>query len=304
MLGDAANAESTANTKMLYAGEQFDSSASMYYNRARYYNPSNGTFNRVDPFSGNNQDPQSLHKYAYCHNNPVMGIDPSGLFTIVSVLSSTAIQNILRRYVQFTKVMNTYHKAQNTINLFQTVVSLATFLTEVMTSIGSGGFTPAVLASALKSAFGQMDISPSDFTGAFNQMFNVIGKHWDEMEEAMIKEIPNIAQQMAAGLAARAAIYTAKINAGKDVDLVIGLPTPPFKKLMSAKYLSIGKNIKLQIGGKPTKMLGLAMMTGNNRNNIDPLVRIDYFDHRKASYGVHLHYHLFRESRHRSIWRP
>ncbi len=65
---------------MLYAGEQYDASASMYYNRARYYNPANGTFNRVDPYSGNTRDPQSLHKYAYCHNNPINGIDPSGMF--------------------------------------------------------------------------------------------------------------------------------------------------------------------------------------------------------------------------------
>ena len=48
----------------------------------------------MDPFAGNNQDPQSLHKYLYCHNNPVNGIDPSGKFTIfqaVVVLSIFAI---------------------------------------------------------------------------------------------------------------------------------------------------------------------------------------------------------------------
>ena len=60
-----------------YAGEMWDSHANMSYNRARWYNPSNGRFNRVDPFSGSNSDPQSLHKYLYAHNNPVNGIDPS-----------------------------------------------------------------------------------------------------------------------------------------------------------------------------------------------------------------------------------
>jgi RHS repeat-associated protein len=70
-------------TSLLYAGEQFDTNSQMYYNRARYYNPSNGLFNRVDPYAGNLHDPQSLHKYLYCHNNPVNGIDPSGKFNLI-----------------------------------------------------------------------------------------------------------------------------------------------------------------------------------------------------------------------------
>ncbi len=34
----------------------------------------------MDPFAGNNQDPQSLHKYLYAHCNPINGMDPSGQF--------------------------------------------------------------------------------------------------------------------------------------------------------------------------------------------------------------------------------
>ncbi len=51
----------------------------MQYLRARYYDPASGTFNRLDPFFGNLQDPQSLHKYLYVHGDPVQGIDPTGL---------------------------------------------------------------------------------------------------------------------------------------------------------------------------------------------------------------------------------
>jgi hypothetical protein len=32
----------------------------------------------MDPYAGNQQDPQSLHKYLYCHANPVNRIDPTG----------------------------------------------------------------------------------------------------------------------------------------------------------------------------------------------------------------------------------
>jgi hypothetical protein len=51
----------------------------MYYNRARYYDPSNGRFNRLDPASGNRTDPQSLHKYLYSHANPINAVDPTGM---------------------------------------------------------------------------------------------------------------------------------------------------------------------------------------------------------------------------------
>ena len=81
-----ANSTSNPTSNLLYTGEWFDSEAAQYYLRARWYNPSNGRFNRMDPFAGNNQDPQSLHKYLYAHNNPVNGADPSGLSALVTTM--------------------------------------------------------------------------------------------------------------------------------------------------------------------------------------------------------------------------
>jgi hypothetical protein len=54
--------------------------------RARYYDPTTGRFNRLDPFFGNLVDPLSLHKYAYAHNDPIDGTDPSGKFAFIPVL--------------------------------------------------------------------------------------------------------------------------------------------------------------------------------------------------------------------------
>jgi hypothetical protein len=68
---------------------------SQYYLRARYYDPSNGRFNRLDPFAGNNFEPQSLHKYAYAHADPVNGIDPSGRLTLVEKVSTLAIITVV-----------------------------------------------------------------------------------------------------------------------------------------------------------------------------------------------------------------
>jgi RHS repeat-associated protein len=57
-------------SNLRYTGQYFDTDAQQYYLRARWYNPSNGLFNRVDDYSGNYSDPQSLHKYLYCHAKP------------------------------------------------------------------------------------------------------------------------------------------------------------------------------------------------------------------------------------------
>jgi RHS repeat-associated protein len=80
MLGGNPNNSAPAPTSLLYAGEQFDTDAQQYYLRARYYDQNTGRFSRMDPYAGNPQNPQSLHKYLYCHANPVNAIDPSGLF--------------------------------------------------------------------------------------------------------------------------------------------------------------------------------------------------------------------------------
>ncbi len=95
MLGTDDTAAANADTSLLYAGEQYDSGLSQYYLRARYYNQNTGRFNRMDPFAGNNQDPQSLHKYLYVHNNPVNGFDPTGYFALTSAITSVTIHAVL-----------------------------------------------------------------------------------------------------------------------------------------------------------------------------------------------------------------
>jgi RHS repeat-associated protein len=83
-----------------YSGELTDPTTGQQYLRARYYIPGTGRFNRVDPFEGDSQDPQSLHKYLYVHADPVNGVDPTGQFLsaggLGSVLGSLAIQGTLR----------------------------------------------------------------------------------------------------------------------------------------------------------------------------------------------------------------
>ena len=72
----------TTDLEHLYRGERWDASLAAYDLRARLYTPANGRFLTQDSFAGFASDPRSLHKYAYTHNDPVNGIDPSGHMTM------------------------------------------------------------------------------------------------------------------------------------------------------------------------------------------------------------------------------
>lgn len=65
----------------LYAGEQFDLDLNLYFNRARYLNIELGRFWTMDEWEGYKQNVGSLNKYLYAQNNPIMFIDPRGLYT-------------------------------------------------------------------------------------------------------------------------------------------------------------------------------------------------------------------------------
>ncbi|HEV8427371.1 MAG TPA: RHS repeat-associated core domain-containing protein [Pyrinomonadaceae bacterium] len=87
----------TTPNDYLFAGEQFDPDLNLYYLRARYLNQSTGRFVSADTFEGFNEDPQSLHKYTYAHNDPVNFADPSGNFefSIAGLTMNISIQSIL-----------------------------------------------------------------------------------------------------------------------------------------------------------------------------------------------------------------
>lgn len=69
---------SGALNPFLFAGQQWDEASQTYYMRARYYSPQDGRFLSQDPLAGRNQDPVSLHRYLYAHDDPINHVDPSG----------------------------------------------------------------------------------------------------------------------------------------------------------------------------------------------------------------------------------
>ncbi|MCT4565098.1 MAG: hypothetical protein N4A68_12410 [Maledivibacter sp.] len=81
-----------------YAGEYFDEESSMYYLRARYYDPVIGRFVSKDSYEGTLTNPLSMNQYMYCYNNPLMYVDPSGhnpiLMKLVEI-AETSLPQIL-----------------------------------------------------------------------------------------------------------------------------------------------------------------------------------------------------------------
>ena len=87
---------SQAVTPFLYSGEFTDLETGKQYLRARFYDASTGRFNRLDPFAGDPETPQSLHKYLYVHGDPVNNIDPTGMFSLGTVSVGSSISGNLR----------------------------------------------------------------------------------------------------------------------------------------------------------------------------------------------------------------
>jgi len=71
--------EPKTRVRSFCSGEQYDTDLSLYYLRARYYNPTTGRFLNVDPLAG-----QGQRRYEYAGANPVDGSDPSGNFVLAS----------------------------------------------------------------------------------------------------------------------------------------------------------------------------------------------------------------------------
>jgi RHS repeat-associated protein len=61
-----------------FTGHEYDDATELNYMLERYQSPDIGRFISKDTWEGNLLDPQSLNKYSYSRNNPIIYIDPSG----------------------------------------------------------------------------------------------------------------------------------------------------------------------------------------------------------------------------------
>ena len=85
-----------------YRGYYYDKDLGWYYLQSRYYNSQWGRFINADGYVSTGQGLLSYNMFAYCNNNPVMNVDPTGEFpwlvvAIVLVVSSLFLQSCAKQ---------------------------------------------------------------------------------------------------------------------------------------------------------------------------------------------------------------
>jgi len=88
--GNILRSNTASQTPYLYLCQRYDADVGTYHLRARTYNPNSGRFLTSDPYSGNLNDPLTLHKYLYANCDPVNGADRSG-YLVEEELETEAI---------------------------------------------------------------------------------------------------------------------------------------------------------------------------------------------------------------------
>lgn len=127
--GKLISSDGNTTNNYLYTGEQFDKETQNYYLRAGYFSPSIGRFTQQDTYMGNNQDPITLHKYLYANANPTNMIDPTGNYSMLSMVNTIAIRASLigvRGYL--------YYETINAIINFDLEASIQDWIFELILS--------------------------------------------------------------------------------------------------------------------------------------------------------------------------
>ena len=91
------------DNQVCYTGAIYDEETGLYYMNARYYDPEIGRFISQDSYRGELGDPKQWHLYAYCANNPINYMDPSGHARIPTWLTSLVIDGVLTVYAWWWK---------------------------------------------------------------------------------------------------------------------------------------------------------------------------------------------------------
>ena len=167
-------------TDYRYAGERLDTTTGWYYLRQRYYDPKTGRFNRLDPFWGNASDPQSLHKYTYCHGDPVNHVDPSGEFLAVSI-SLGSVSRSMSLTIRIQGTLHAYNSISGAItngfsNMYSNTPSLSWYTRFGLGALGgfAGGYLSTVITHRLKLAPDLAGGLSSGLTSAFTTILNCL----------------------------------------------------------------------------------------------------------------------------------
>lgn len=93
--GIATGASGPSACPLLYAGQWRDPDSGLDYLRARWLDPGSGAFLGRDPLLGSLTAPATRHPYQYALNNPVNAFDPTGQFSMGSLMAGMSASSVL-----------------------------------------------------------------------------------------------------------------------------------------------------------------------------------------------------------------
>ena len=67
-----------------YRGYYYDNETGFYYLQSRYYDPAISRFINADSYGSTGQAFLGTNMFAYCNNNPVLGVDPDGRIVMIN----------------------------------------------------------------------------------------------------------------------------------------------------------------------------------------------------------------------------
>ena len=109
----------------------------LYYLQSRYYNPEMGRFINADALVTTGQGLLGNNMFAYCNNNPVLFVDPSGL---IIVLATNATTEQIAEYERAIAYINTSETGRKLITILE---SSSVVTTIVFVDNDDMGYNPA-----------------------------------------------------------------------------------------------------------------------------------------------------------------
>ncbi|MDX2212838.1 MAG: RHS repeat-associated core domain-containing protein [Oculatellaceae cyanobacterium bins.114] len=113
--GRAVSETGSTQNSYQFAGEQFDENLGEYYLRDRYYDQNIGRFTRRDVYEGSLGNLADLNKYVYVSNNPLTGIDPTGM-SLINTKEDLVLTDLYRKHLEASynlqPVIRTYRTAR------------------------------------------------------------------------------------------------------------------------------------------------------------------------------------------------
>ena len=165
--GNEVNPDGKDDNPFRYCGEYYDKETEEIYLRARYYQLTVGRFLTRDAYTGEDDEPMSLHLYTYCENDGVNCIDPSGHYSEKIKVKNKRIKLVVKKQ-KSDKEKTQYAKALYKISkkYFRNVVRRRVMVAQ---SCEETGYGTSDLAVHSKNLFGITGSGTQGKTGRFSK---------------------------------------------------------------------------------------------------------------------------------------